>query len=996
VAIASGEGTLTGTTTVATDASGQATFTDLAISGSVGDRTLSFSAGSLTPATSETITLSAGPATQMGIIAGDNQSAVAGTAVATAPSVIVGDDNDNLVAGVDVTFTVESGGGSVTGAVATTNASGIATVGSWTLGETAGTNTLTASAPGLPDVTFTATGTAGTATQMAINAGDGQSATAGTAVATAPSVIVRDTNGNPVAGVDVTFAVASGGGSVTGASATTNASGIATVGGWTLGTTAGTNTLTATAPSLTGSPLTFTATGTAGAATQMAINAGDGQSATAGTAVATAPSVIVRDANDNPVEGVSVTFAVASGGGSVTGASATTNASGIATVGGWNLGTTAGTNTLTATAPGLTGSPLTFTATGTAGTATQMVINAGDGQSATAGTAIATAPSVIVRDTNDNPVEGVEVTFAVASGGGSVTGASATTNASGIATVGGWTLGTTAGTNTLTATAPGLTGSPLTFSATGTAGAATQMAINAGDGQSATGGTAVAVAPSVLVTDANDNPVEGVSVTFDVASGDGTIDPTTPVATDANGIATVNSWTLGETAGTNTLTASAAGLPDVTFSATGTAGAATQMAINAGDGQSATGGTAVAVAPSVLVTDANDNPVEGVSVTFDVASGDGTIDPTTPVATDANGIATVNSWTLGDTAGTNTLTASAAGLPDVTFSATGTAGAATQMAINAGDGQSATGGTAVAVAPSVLVTDANDNPVEGVSVTFAVASGDGTIDPTTPVATDANGIATVNSWTLGDTAGTNTLTAIAAGLPDVTFTASATTAPAAPTDVSATPGDAEATVSWTAPTETGGSAITGYTVTGDPGGSCSVAGDVSECTITGLTNGTEYTFTVVATNDEGNSLPSLASESVTPVGPPGGALQAQVEPTLLGLVVSWVAPSDNGGTPMLSYRADANPSCEVTALADEVPGETAYSCTIGNLDPGQEYTVTVTAINAVGESMVVAGAVAPLRPVIPVPTLGAWALFSLMLLMLLMAMPVLLRRKFQA
>jgi hypothetical protein len=218
--------------------------------------------------------------------------------------------------------------------------------------------------------------------------------------------------------------------------------------------------------------------------------------------------------------------------------------------------------------------------------------------------------------------------------------------------------------------------------------------------------------------------------------------------------------------------------------------------------------------------------------------------------------------------------------------------------------------------------------------------------------------------------------------------------PTPPTNASATPGNAEATVSWTAPTDTGGSAITGYTVTGDPGGSCSVAGDVTECTITGLTNGTEYTFTVVATNDEGDSPPSIASASVIPVGPPNGVLQAQVEPTILGLVVSWVAPSDNGGTPMLSYRADANPSCEVTALADEVPGETAYSCTIGNLVPGQEYTVTVTAINAVGESTVVAGAGAtPLPAPIPVPTLGTWALFSLILLMLLMVMPVLLRHK---
>ncbi len=57
--------------------------------------------------------------------------------------------------------------------------------------------------------------------------------------------------------------------------------------------------------------MTFTATGTAGAPTQIALNAGNGQSATVNTAVATAPSVIVRDAFNNPVQSVSVTFAPA-------------------------------------------------------------------------------------------------------------------------------------------------------------------------------------------------------------------------------------------------------------------------------------------------------------------------------------------------------------------------------------------------------------------------------------------------------------------------------------------------------------------------------------------------------------------------------------------------------------------------------------------------------------------------------------------------------------
>jgi len=310
----------------------------------------------------------------------------------------------------------------------------------------------------------------GAASQIAINAGDNQTATAGTAVATDPSVIVKDAFGNPVSGVSVAFAVASGGGSGTGLTPTTNSSGIATITSWTLGPTAGSNTLTATKAGLTGSPITFNATGVAGAAAKIAINAGNSQTATVGTAVAISPSVIVKDANDNVVSGVSITFVVATGGGSGTGLTTTTNASGIATVGSWTLGNTAGSNTMTVTKGGLTGSPITFSATGVAGAATQIAINAGNNQTATVGTAVATAPSVTVNDAFGNPVSGVTVTFAVGSGGGSATGLITNTNSSGIATVGSWTLGTIAGANTLTATSTGLTGSPVTFNATGTAG----------------------------------------------------------------------------------------------------------------------------------------------------------------------------------------------------------------------------------------------------------------------------------------------------------------------------------------------------------------------------------------------------------------------------------------------------------------------------------------------------------------------------------------------
>ena len=91
-------------------------------------------------------------------------------------------------------------------------------------------------------------------------------------------------------------------------------------------------------------------------------SAGGGETVRVGTAVATPPAVVIKNASGSPVSGVSVTFAVTAGGGSITGASATTNASGVAAVGSWTLGPTPGGNTLTATVQGLTAVTFTDTA----------------------------------------------------------------------------------------------------------------------------------------------------------------------------------------------------------------------------------------------------------------------------------------------------------------------------------------------------------------------------------------------------------------------------------------------------------------------------------------------------------------------------------------------------------------------------------------------------------------------------------------------------------
>jgi hypothetical protein len=90
------------------------------------------------------------------------------------------------------------------------------------------------------------------------------------------------------------------------------------------------------------------------------------------------------------------------------------------------------------------------------------------------------------------------------------------------------------------------------------------------------------------------------------------------------------------------------------------------------------------------------------------------------------------------------------------------------------------------------------------------------------------------------------------GVPCITATV-----PGPPTSVTASAGNASASVAFVAPTNNGGSAITGYTVTSSPGG-ITATGATSPINVTGLTNGTAYTFTVVATNAIGNSSPSTA------------------------------------------------------------------------------------------------------------------------------------------
>ena len=93
--------------------------------------------------------------------------------------------------------------------------------------------------------------------------------------------------------------------------------------------------------------------------------------------------------------------------------------------------------------------------------------------------------------------------------------------------------------------------------------------------------------------------------------------------------------------------------------------------------------------------------------------------------------------------------------------------------------------------------------------------------------------------------------------------AQAGTVPSQPAAPSATPGNARAVVMWTPPAN-GGQPITGYTITGNPGGSALAAGSATAAVVFGLVNGTSYTFTVAARNVVGTGSPSPPSNAVVP------------------------------------------------------------------------------------------------------------------------------------
>jgi acetyl esterase/lipase len=358
-----------------------------------------------------------GPPAELELVGGDGQTGTVGLALADAIVARVTDDDGQRVAGVVVTFTAPPDGGSFHPATARTDDEGqVRTV--WTLGPRSGEWSGSIAVQGLGTVPVFASSLAGAPARLAFLAAP-EAAVAGMVIDPPVVVMVQDEFGNLVSGASAAIRLELNKGALAGSASGQAMDGMATFPGLHIDQAGSGYRLTALADGLTSSesPAFPVATGTAA---ELLLVAGDGQQAAAGSAVAVAPAVEVRDANRNPVAGVNVTFAVAGGGGSVAPGPVITGTDGRAAAAAWTLGTGVGENILRATTVALPAVAVEFMANGVPGPVdpSRSTISASPTTVITGGTSTI---SVAAKDAFDNPIPGLAVELGATGSGNLLT-----------------------------------------------------------------------------------------------------------------------------------------------------------------------------------------------------------------------------------------------------------------------------------------------------------------------------------------------------------------------------------------------------------------------------------------------------------------------------------------------------------------------------------------------------------------------------------------------
>jgi adhesin/invasin len=791
------------TIAVTTDSTGTATAPVFTANGTTGSYTVTASVSGVGTPANFSLTNAAAVAQSITVSSGDGQSAAVFTAFANPLAVLVKDVLGNPIQGITVAFTSPGSGAGAAfpnGNTAVTNASGIATSPVFNANSTVGSYNITATtATSSASATFSLSNTPGAPASFTITGGSGQQGSIFGQFG-ALSVLVKDAGGNVVPNAAVTFTAPAAG---SGATATFGGSNTTTVNTDSNGAASatptangvlGTYVVSATVAGL-NTQLNFTLTNKVGPPASITIISGGNQSAPINTKYQPI-SVQVLDAAGNPVatsmqvnpmqlgssvvpcnstSGACGTYS-ASGGGGTGGPSDNTGIfTTTQTVNGQKVpvGATANskigsfTMQIKAVPSGLT---ITTTFTNTVGTPAAITAKSGAPQSTAINTNFTATLQAEVRDSSNNVVPGVAVTFSAPASGASGTfvgGSTVNTDASGVATV-TFQANSTLGSYSVTATVAGVA-TPATFAnLTNTVGAATGITAASGTPQSVAVGAAFAGLQAV-VKDWSGNPVPGVTVTFVApASGaSGAFTGGNTAVTDASGLAT-KAFTANTTAGSYVVTASAPGIATAAqFALTNLAGTASTITAVAGGGQTAPVLTAFATLLQASVKDQYGNPISGAMVTFTPPSSgaSGAFTGGNTAVTNALGIATAPVFTANGTIGAYQVTASAPGTGSATFALNNVVGLPASVVATSGTPQSATVGTAFASVLQATVRDAAGNPVPNATVAFAVATtgASAVFSGSNVVTTNASGVAISPSLSANNVAGSYTVNASVPG-----------------------------------------------------------------------------------------------------------------------------------------------------------------------------------------------------------------------------------------
>ncbi len=732
---------LLGTTTV-NAVNGVATFNATNIQRAATGLNIVATSGALTQATSAAITVNPAAPANIARSFGDAQSGTVGQSLTDSLEVTVTDAFANPVPGATVTWSVLGGGGSVAPAGTLTGATGRARA-RWTLGNVVGAQSVQATAGAL-NTTFTATGQPGVAVALEVTVNPAALQTAG--VAMTPAITVRAVDGTGATAtsftglVSLAFANNPTGTSLQGTPNAVAVAGIATFNDVSVNAAGAGYTIAATSGPLT--PDTTTAfTIQPGVASQMSLVSGNGQSGPINGTLAQPFVARVTDDFSNPLAGITVNWAVTTGAGTLTAPTSVTNAAGDA-ANGITLPGTPQSIVVQASVAGLTGSPVSFSATTTFGAASQLVFT----QVTTTGVAgVAMAGpgfTVQARDAGGNvvPTFTGPVTIALTGGAGTLGGTTTVNAVAGVANFFDLTIDHVGTTWTLTATSGALTAAVVNNIII-TAAAPANIVVQSGNNQTAGALTQLPVDPVFHVSDAFGNPAPGVGVTFAVTLGGGSVGSPNGITDAAGNVSTT--WTLGGTLGSQTLDATVNGFPAVTTnaSATATSGTATQLVVTSANIPQQVAG---AFLPTVTV-EARDGANNLVTSFTGAVTGRIDVGPNAGDSVVVNAVGGVASFVNAafDSVGTYVLRFTAPGLTDVlsnSFVVVPNVAYFLSPAVPSGDNQSRPVLNALLQPLRTIVTDSLGNAIANHQVIFTMARGVDTLRVDT-IPTDAAGIA---------------------------------------------------------------------------------------------------------------------------------------------------------------------------------------------------------------------------------------------------------------